>query len=199
MVVLDFEDSYAGDGAGCGYGRSIESVRLLSNSYQINNSSYNWAQMVESTMPLKQSKFAAANHGLFMDSLELRSKQLSKRIIWINLISLLINLALAVTAFYFAYAKDSSATSAFATDCVLDFISSAILLWRYFGDLNSVYMHAREQIACVYLGALFEISGLAIIIKAISDMTSGADPADAGNPETVSIVCSFPYGFVSSC
>lgn len=173
MVVVDFEESYAGDGA-AGYG--YDSIRLLSNSYQINNSNYDWAQVVESTLPLKQSKFAAANQGLFQDSIELRSRQLSRRVIMINLISLLVNLALAVIAFYFSFANNSSATSAFAADCVLDFISSAILLWRYFGDLNCVYAHAREQIACVYLGALFEISGLAIIIKAISDTSSGADP-----------------------
>lgn len=189
MVVLDFEDSYshtAGDNAaaGGGYG-TYDSIRLHSNSYQINNSNYNWTQVVESTMPLKQSKFSTLNQGLFQESIELRSKQLSKRVILINFISLLINLALAVVAFYFSFANNSSATSAFAADCVLDFLSSAILLWRYFGDLNSVYVHAREQIACVYLGALFEISGLAIIVKAITDMSSGADPFQ-GATETVS-------------
>jgi hypothetical protein len=112
---------------------------------------------------------------LFHASVERRSKEMSKKLIYVNLISLLINLLLALVAFYFSFVNNSSATTAFATDCVLDFISSAIVLWRYYGDLNDVYMHAREQIACIYLGALFEISALGIIIKASSDIASGQD------------------------
>uniref|UniRef100_A0A6G1SEA4 Transmembrane protein 163 n=1 Tax=Aceria tosichella TaxID=561515 RepID=A0A6G1SEA4_9ACAR len=112
---------------------------------------------------------------LFHASIERRSKQMSRKLIYVNLVSLLINLLLAIVAFYFSFVNNSSATSAFAADCVLDFISSAIVLWRYYGDLNDVYMHAREQIACIYLGALFEISAVGIIIKAISDIVSGIE------------------------
>lgn len=151
-------------------------------------------------MPLKQSKMASANrdytglnggnsHGNgfhyngrhnFHTSIELGAKEISRKLIGINVISLFVNLALALVAFYFSFVNNSSATSAFAADCVLDFISSAIVLWRYCGsdNLSSVYMHAREQIACIYLGALFEISALAIIVKATSDMLSGADLED---------------------
>lgn len=135
----------------------------------------NWAQIAETTLPLKASKLAAANHGNFQASIELRSKQMSRKIILVNLISLLVNLTLAVIAFYFSFTNNSSSTTAFAADCVLDFISSAIVLWRYYGDLNSVYLNAREQIACVYLGVLFELSALGIIIKAISDISSVSD------------------------
>lgn len=100
------------------------------------------------------------------------------RLIWVNVISVLINLTLAAAAFYFAFVDDSSATGAFAADCVLDFVSSAIVLWRYFGQsLTSEFARAREQIACLYLGALFELSSLAIIVKAGHDMLSSG-PAD---------------------
>jgi hypothetical protein len=116
---------------------------------------------------------------LFHASIERRSKEMSRKLIYVNLISLLINLLLAVLAFYFSFVNNSSSTTAFAADCVLDFISSAIVLWRYYGDLNDVYMHAREQIACIYLGALFEISALGIIIKASSDIASGVEAAEA--------------------
>lgn len=112
-----------------------------------------------------------------MLSIELRARQTTAKVIWVNLISVIINIILAISAFYFAFINDSSATGAFAADCVLDFVSSAIVLWRYFGDLTSEYAHIREQIACLYLGALFELSALAIIIKAIKDITGG-DPVD---------------------
>lgn len=144
----------------------------------------NWTALAEATLPLKTSALLAPSQGPkrsngdgdnnrnLQASIELRSRQLKRKLIHVNVISLLINLILALVAFYFAFVNNSSSTSAFATDCVLDFISSAIVLWRYQGDLNSVYMEAREQIACIYLGALFEISALAIIIKASSDMSS---------------------------
>lgn len=141
------------------------------DSYMHNN----WIQIAESTMPLKESKLATANRGEFQNSIEVRSKQLSTRVIVVNLVSLLVNLLLAIVAFYFSFANNSTSMTAFAADCVLDFLSSAIVLWRYHGDLNSVYMHAREQIACIYLGALFELSSLGIIIKAGSDMLMSTD------------------------
>lgn len=118
----------------------------------------------------------------FSDSVERRSKEMSRKLIYVNLVSLLINLVLAAVALYFSFVSDSSSTTAFAADCILDFISSAIVLWRYYGDLNDVYMQAREQIACIYLGALFEISALGIIIKASSDIISGSEPTANGGP-----------------
>lgn len=172
MVTYELEESYYND-------------NLASGCYsRLNGGSYmqtSWTQIAETTLPLKESKLAAANNqGQFQASIEIRSKQLSKKLILVNLISLLVNLVLAIISFYFSSVNNSPSTTAFAADCVLDFMSSAIVLWRYHGDLSSVYMHAREQIACIYLGALFEISALAIIIKASSDMASGVDTS----PET---------------
>lgn len=164
MVQYELDESYCAGGAG-GYGRSFESNRMY-DSYMHNN----WIQIAESTMPLKESKLATANGAQFQSSIEIRSKQISTRVIVVNLVSLLVNLLLAGVAFYFSFTTNSTSMTAFGADCVLDFISSAIVLWRYHGDLNSVYMHAREQIACIYLGALFGLSSLGIIIKAGSDM-----------------------------
>lgn len=147
----------------------------------------NWTQIAEATLPLKASKMMAnSDQNQFQASVETRSEEISRRLIVVNLVSMLINLLLALVAFYFSFVNNSPSTTAFAADCVLDFISNAIVLWRYYGDLNSVYMNAREQIACIYLGALFEISALAIIVKASSDMASfstadlGADFGLAG-------------------
>lgn len=183
MVYCEFEESFNNDGFDR---RSVES--RIYDSYMRNN----WIQVAESTLPLTASKLAAANHGTFQASIEMRSKQISNKVIVVNLISLLINLTLAIIAFYFSFANNSSSTTAFAADCVLDFISSAIVLWRYHGDLSSVKMHAREQIACIYMGALFEISALGIIIKALSDVLSPNDPSssippDSNSPEMTAV------------
>lgn len=195
MVYHEFEESVRtanGDGGRPdNYGDSFNYGSYMKD---------NWVQNIETTMPLKQSKLASLkfgannnNHGddyhgrdnnnnnnrlggsSFQASVEFRSRAISKKLIIVNLISLLINLLLAIVGFYFSFVNNSSTTTAFAADCVLDFISSAIVLWRYYGDLNSMYMQAREQIACIYLGALFEISALAIIIKASTDMAVGPD------------------------
>ena len=170
MVQLDFEQSQQDAG---GFDRSY-------SSYMHNT----WAQVAETTMPLKTSKLAIDSQVQFQASIEIRSKQISRRVILVNLVSVLVNLLLASVAFYFAFANNSPSTQAFATDCILDFVSSAILLWRYYGDISSVYMHAREQIACIYLGALFVLSSVTIIIKAISDIasdSSGALPSADGS------------------
>lgn len=176
MVQHDFEESsnYAGNVYG---GYSIDSRGDYSSSFNNNNykNNHNWSYIAESTMPLTTSKLSHATRGQFQASVELRARQISSKVITVNLISLIVNLLLAIAAFYFAYTNDSSATVAFAADCILDVISGAIVLWRYYGDLTSVYMEAREQIACIYLGALFEISALAIIIKGLSDILYGID------------------------
>lgn len=181
MVHYEFDESsnYAGNLYG---GYSIDT--RYSNSYSSNNANnnnnniknnHNWSYIAETTMPLTTSKLAHGTRSQFQASVELRARQISSKVITVNLISLTVNLLLAIAAFYFAFTNDSSSTVAFAADCILDVISGAIVLWRYYGDLTSVYMEAREQIACIYLGALFEISALAIIIKGSSDILNGTD------------------------
>lgn len=187
MVLYDLlEESYASGYGRSGYESSANHVDMPAYTQS------DWSAIAESTMPLRlafgkpDAKQSGNDCGgdndrnidaahTFRANVELRSKQLSHKVIVINLISLLVNLVLALIAFYFSFTNNSPSTTAFAVDCVLDFISSAILLWRYYGDISSVYMQAREQIACIYLGALFVISSLAIIIKSISDINSGSD------------------------
>lgn len=154
----------------------LDAIVACSGSYVANN----WTQAAETAMPLKASKLSSPIMASHRDqalraSIELRSAQIADRVILVNVISLIVNLVLALAAFYLSFINSSPSTTAFAADCVLDSISCAIVLWRYYGDANSLYVHAREQIACIYLGALFEISAIAIIIKTLSDIASGAD------------------------
>lgn len=170
------------------------SLVSCSNSILANSHQNCWASLIEPTLPLKASKLSPASSfysnpqrrentlgrsdprrsGL-QQSVELRSLEIANRVFLVNLIALIVNLVLAMLAFYLSYTNNSPSTTAFAADCILDVMSCAIVLWRYYGDLSGVYMHAREQIACIYLGALFEMSALAIVIKALDDIASGAD------------------------
>lgn len=164
MVYCEIEES-------CTSQRSLGARSLIYDSYMRNN----WTLIAESSLPLKASKLATANQGNFEATIEMRSRQISTKVIIVNFSSLFINLLLAIIAFYFSFVNNSSSTTAFAADCVLDFMSSAIVLWRYYGDLSNVCLHAREQIACIYLGVLFEISAFGIIIKSLTDMVSSTN------------------------
>lgn len=180
MVCLELERSYIEPQYGYNDNQHEGSSNYLGCSNYFQDE---WTKVAETTLPLKQSYLAYVNNQRqmspnsdsrhpFQASLDLRSRQISKKVIWVNLVSLIVNLVLALVALYYAFVDDSSAITAFGADCLLDLISSAIVLWRYNGNLSSEYMHAREQIACIYLGALFELSALGIIIKAISDIVA---------------------------
>lgn len=180
MVYNDLNSSYHDNDTGDYQAKSMSSPYFAHSSYIRDE----WTKMAESTLPLKHSYLAVVNQGSqhpLQASIELRARQISNKVIWINLVSVFINLALAAVAFFYVFVDGSSALTAFGADCMLDLISSAIILWRYTGNLNSDYMEAREQIACIYLGALFELSALGIIIKGVSDIAtydSGVEGAE---------------------
>lgn len=67
-------------------------------------------------------------------------------------------------------------------DCALDAVSSVIVFWRYYGSKHNLYMHAREQVACIYLGVLFVISGAAVIGKATADIITQSLPSSVRSP-----------------
>lgn len=200
MVIYDydFDSSYQAFASYHEY--EPEPGHYQNNLYQQAN---NGRASPEGSIPLKESRLVAplcaakqkqrqaAPRQPFKDGAKVSWPELAlkSKVIWVNLISVLINLTLALVAFYFAYVNDSSATSAFAADCILDFISSGIVLWRYFGNLTPEFARAREQIACLYLGALFELSGVGIILKASQDMItaeeSSAEATAAGNASSL--------------
>ncbi|KAG8186443.1 hypothetical protein JTE90_012364 [Oedothorax gibbosus] len=102
----------------------------------------------------------------FNDSLAERKDKERLRL-WsliICFISVVLNLAMCTVAFTFAAMRNSPAIFAFAADCCLDTISSAIVIWRYLGTPFSVYSQSREIRACVCLGVLFIFAGIGVLI-----------------------------------
>jgi len=104
-------------------------------------------------------------------------EKLRKKAVAIAIISLISSVFLALAAFIISLLHNSASTTAFAADCTLDAISSVIVFWRYYGSHQGLYMHAREQVACIYLGVLFVISGAAVIGKAVADIITQSLPS----------------------
>jgi len=104
-------------------------------------------------------------------------EKLRRKAVAVALASLFFNCVLAMAAFVCTLLRNSASTSAFAADCALDGVSSVIVFWRYYGSHRNLYMHAKEQVACIYLGILFVISGAAVIGKATADIISQAMPS----------------------
>ncbi|KAF8784792.1 Transmembrane protein 163 like protein [Argiope bruennichi] len=54
-----------------------------------------------------------------------------------------------------------------SADCVLDLLSSFIVIWRYFGSPYRLGSYSREYKACISLGVLFIVAGVGVIIEGI--------------------------------
>ncbi|GIY35507.1 transmembrane protein 163 [Caerostris darwini] len=103
------------------------------------------------------------------DSLAERKKKehLRRCAIGLCIASLLLTLVLCILSFIFASLRHSPATFAFAVDCVLDLLSSFIVIWRYFGSPYRLGSRSREYKACISLGILFMVAGIGVIIEGV--------------------------------
>lgn len=129
---------------------------------------------ISETIPLKSSQ---SQKELLKKQQELKKKAefLKSIVIWASVISIFLNLIMAIAAFVIAAMRDSAATYAFGADCLLDLISSAILLWRFFGNEDHEATE-KERKACITLGILFVTSAIAVICKASVDIVQMDKP-----------------------
>uniref|UniRef100_A0A6B0V3R8 Putative transporter n=1 Tax=Ixodes ricinus TaxID=34613 RepID=A0A6B0V3R8_IXORI len=91
----------------------------------------------------------------------------------LSIVSVVFNLVVGGTGFVFAFQRNSASIYAFAAECLLDMLSSIIVIWQY---LTPHYSFARERIACMLLGLFFIISAIAIISKAMEDLIVRESP-----------------------
>ncbi|XP_055926873.1 transmembrane protein 163-like isoform X2 [Argiope bruennichi] len=96
-----------------------------------------------------------------------RKEHLRLYVIALCITSVILSLVLCILAFIFASLRHSPATFAFAADCVLDLLSSFIVIWRYFGSPYRLGSYSREYKACISLGVLFIVAGVGVIIEGI--------------------------------
>lgn len=110
------------------------------------------------SVPLKLEEDADTHH---------QNENLRRYTIALCVVSVVINLVLCILGIVFAAMRRSPATFAFAADCVLDLLSSSVVIWRYFGSHYTMYSSSRENKACISLGVLFILAGFGVIIEGL--------------------------------
>lgn len=96
-----------------------------------------------------------------------------KCVLTLSIVSVVFNIVVGGTGFVFAFQRNSASIYAFAAECLLDMLSSMIVIWQY---LTPHYSFARERIACMLLGLFFILSAIAIITKAMDDLIVRESP-----------------------
>ncbi|KAJ8019791.1 hypothetical protein HOLleu_41527 [Holothuria leucospilota] len=91
-------------------------------------------------------------------------------ILLVSWVSILVSVGLGSASMVLAYTCHSSAAFGFAFDCIIDMVSSCVLIWRfsdYHGNFNEEEV---EKITLVALGSLFIISSGSIMYHSISSL-----------------------------
>ncbi|KAE8581503.1 hypothetical protein XENTR_v10024812 [Xenopus tropicalis] len=130
------------------------------------------------------------NRGLLESSTRLKpheAQNYRKKALWVSWLSIAVTLILAIAAFTVSVMRYSASSFGFAFDAVLDVLSSAIVLWRY-SNAAAVHSAHREYMACCILGAIFVLSSICIISKAIHDLAIRVLPEVDGFLFSVSIL-----------
>ncbi|XP_022671647.1 transmembrane protein 163-like isoform X4 [Varroa destructor] len=98
------------------------------------------------------------------------------------------NYVFSRTELYSSLASEcaSAAIYAFSAECLLDLISSAIVIWQFQGN---TFNH-KEFLVCSLLGILFIVSGIGVVIKAVTGIISRENPVTMPLLEVLSSIAS---------
>lgn len=139
----------------------MESNGLLSESNSCK------AHVVNETTPLKLDP-------QLLDNSAYEGGDLNRKcVLTLSIVSVVFNIVVGGTGFVFAFQRNSASIYAFAAECLLDMLSSIIVIWQY---LTPHYSFARERAACILLGLFFILSAIAIISKAMDDLIVRESP-----------------------
>uniref|UniRef100_A0A1E1XDY9 Putative transporter n=1 Tax=Amblyomma aureolatum TaxID=187763 RepID=A0A1E1XDY9_9ACAR len=125
------------------------------------------ARMLNETTPLKLDSQLLENGPFEGGDLN------RKCVLTLSIVSVVFNIVVGGTGFVFAFQRNSASIYAFAAECLLDMLSSMIVIWQY---LTPHYSFARERVACMLLGLFFILSAIAIISKAMDDLIVRESP-----------------------
>ncbi|XP_065834145.1 transmembrane protein 163a-like [Oscarella lobularis] len=93
--------------------------------------------------------------------------------------SIVVNFAMAVVAFVFAFVANSPASFGFAFNAALDSLTSILVLWRFWGRDGAKFSWKREWRATIAIAVLFVFSSLGISARAIVALCTEQKPDDA--------------------
>eukprot|EP00117_Sycon_ciliatum_P001926 scpid50007/ scgid7381/ Transmembrane protein 163; Synaptic vesicle membrane protein of 31 kDa len=143
-----------------------------------------------------------------------RLERYQRYAIWLCMVSLGASLSLGVMGFVGSVKTDNDAAFGFALNCVLDFISTLVVLWRFWPQVFGRQRHAaattdcsfhsptdllagqqqargqvrewwlRERRATIGIAILFVLAFVAIVCKALADIINGEVPS-SGLPTVI--------------
>ncbi|KAK8784900.1 hypothetical protein V5799_008733 [Amblyomma americanum] len=128
---------------------------------------HHWYFLLAETTPLKLDSQLLENGPFEGGDLN------RKCVLTLSIVSVVFNIVVGGTGFVFAFQRNSASIYAFAAECLLDMLSSMIVIWQY---LTPHYSFARERVACILLGLFFILSAIAIISKAMDDLIVRESP-----------------------
>ncbi|XP_028966445.1 transmembrane protein 163-like [Galendromus occidentalis] len=99
-------------------------------------------------------------------------KNARKLILVVTIISAVTDVCLASIALVLASDRKSASIFAFSLECLLDFMSSAIVIWQFSRSTSK----RTEYLACVFLGVLFIASGFAVCLRAVTGIVYQEHP-----------------------
>ncbi|XP_022671644.1 transmembrane protein 163-like isoform X2 [Varroa destructor] len=138
-----------------------------------------------SSDPLGIGPFDLTQKGLFTDLVTARLTA-RRLILGVTVLSVVVDVALAAIGVALASECASAAIYAFSAECLLDLISSAIVIWQFQGN---TFNH-KEFLVCSLLGILFIVSGIGVVIKAVTGIISRENPVTMPLLEVLSSIAS---------
>ncbi|KAL1434356.1 hypothetical protein MTO96_011977 [Rhipicephalus appendiculatus] len=137
----------------------MERNGLISESNSCNSSK---TRVVNETTPLKLDP-------QLLDNSPYEGGDLNRKcVLTLSIVSVVFNIVVGGHG-----VRNSASIYAFAAECLLDMLSSIIVIWQY---LTPHYSFARERVACMLLGLFFILSAVAIISKAMDDLIVRESP-----------------------
>ncbi|CAH1788573.1 unnamed protein product [Owenia fusiformis] len=137
-------------------------------------------------VPMKQYNTISSKEGSDTDNLVETKHRVSLNVavklriaaIATSFLSIFVTLALGVATLVIGFQENSSASFGFALTALLDVMSSAVVLWRYYGGAEkALYSPKREFIACIVLGVLFIVSSFTITTKSVISLANISVPS----------------------
>ncbi|XP_071941309.1 transmembrane protein 163a-like [Antedon mediterranea] len=88
---------------------------------------------------------------------------------WISIILICI---LGSLSFAVSVITKSAAAFGFGFDCILDIFTSAIVIWRFYGSVGTLYSAERERMSLIFLGIIFTLASISIGARAVVNLAS---------------------------
>jgi len=99
-----------------------------------------------------------------------------RAVLFISIISIIIQLIISVVAIVQGLKVDSSGTFGFGVETILDIATRAIVIWRFSGSSGMKFSDQKELKAVILLSILMCLFSVGVIVKVIIALTKESKP-----------------------